>query len=85
MHRDYIKEHRPALYSQLCISGNLWTFLADLNEQAQNRLEHIIEQMKVAEGVAEELKISNQVMWIAMMNNIRSYAEEILKSELIYN
>ena len=65
MQRDYIKEHRPALYSQLCISGSLWTFLADLNEQAQNRLEHIIEQMKVAEGVAEELKISNQVMWVA--------------------
>lgn len=45
MHRDYIKEYRPALYGQLCLSGMLWTYLADLNEQAQNRLELIIEQM----------------------------------------
>ncbi len=51
MYRDYIEEHRPVLYTQLCLSGVLWTYLANLNEQAQNRLELIIEQMKAAEGV----------------------------------
>lgn len=51
MHRDYIKEHNPIRFNDLCLSGELWTYLADLNEQAQGRLELIIEQMKVAEGV----------------------------------
>lgn len=85
MHREYIKEHRPVLYNQLCLSGELWTYLADLNEQTQVRLEFIIEQMKAVEGVTEELKAINQMVWIGMMNNIRSRAEEIVKSELIYN
>ena len=56
MHRDYIKEHRPILFNDLCLNGNLWTYLANLNEQAQNRLEFIIEQMKVSEGVTEDMK-----------------------------
>ena len=56
MHRDYIKEHNPIRFNDLCLSGELWTYLADLNEQAQNRLELIIEQMKAAEGVTEVLK-----------------------------
>lgn len=85
MHRVYIKEYRPVLYTQLCLSGELWTYLADLNEQAQNRLECVIEQMKAAEGVTEELKAINQMEWVGMMNNIGSRAEEIVKSELIYN
>lgn len=58
MYRDYIKEHRPILFNDLCLSGNLWTYLADINEQAQNRLEFIIEQMKVSEGVTEDIILS---------------------------
>ncbi len=85
MHRDYIKEHRPALYSQLCLSGKFWTYLADLNEQAQNRLELIIEQMKSVEGVTEDLKQHNQMAWVGMMNSIRSRAEKIIVSEIIYH
>lgn len=84
MHRDYIKEHRPALYSQLCLSGELWTYLAELNEQAQNRHERIIEQMKGTEGVTEDLKQHNQIAWVGIMNSTRNRAEEIVKSELIY-
>ena len=53
MHRDYIKERNPIRFNDLCLSGEIWTYLADLNEQAQNRLELIIEQMKAAEGVTE--------------------------------
>ena len=57
MHRDYIKKHNPILFNDLCLSGELWTYLADLNEQAQNRLNCIIAQMKKTEGITEELKV----------------------------
>ena len=85
MHRDYIKEHHPIRFNDLCLSGELWTYLADLNEQAQNRLELIIEQMKAAEGVTEDMKATNQMAWVGAMNSIRNRAEEIVKNELIYN
>ena len=85
MHRDYIKEHNPIRFNDLCLSGELWTYLVDLNEQAQNRLERIIEQMKVAEGVTEDMKAANQMAWVGAMNSIRNRAEEIVKNELIYN
>ena len=84
LHRDYLKEEHPARYSSLILTGKLWTYLADLNEQAEERLDLIIEQMKAAEGVTEELKARNQLEWVGRMNNIRNRAEEIIKSELIY-
>ena len=84
LHRDYLKEEHPARYSSLILTGKLWTYLADLNEQAEERLDLIIEQMKVAEGVTEELKAQNQLEWVGRMNNIRNRAEEIIRSELIY-
>ena len=62
----------------------MWTYLADLNEQAEERLDLIMEQMKAAEGVTEELKARNQLEWVGRMNNIRNRAEEIIKNELIY-
>ena len=85
MHRDYIKEHNAIRFNDLCLSGELWTYLADLNEQAQSRLELIIEQMKATEGVTESMKATDQMAWVGAMNNIRNRAEEIVKSELIYN
>ena len=84
MHRDYIKEYNPILYDSLVLEGTLWTYLADLNEQAQNHLECIIGQMKVAEGVTETMKANDQMAWVGAMNNIRNAAEEIVLSELIY-
>lgn len=84
MYRNYIKEHNPIRFNDLCLSGELWTYLADLNEQAQNRLELIIEQMKVAEGVTEEMKASDQMTWVRAMNSIRNRAEEIIIREMIY-
>ena len=56
----------------------LWTYPADLNEQAQERLSLIVEQMKVFEGVTENLKASDQMAWVGAMNSIRSWAEEII-------
>ena len=84
MHRDYIKEHTPIRFNELCLSGKLWTYLADLNEQAQSRLELIIEQMKAAEGVTEGMKASDQMAWVGAMNSIRNRAEEIVLHEMIY-
>ena len=84
MHRDYIEEYRPILFNDLCLNGNLWTYLANLNEQAQNRLEFIIEQMKASEGATEDLKQHDQMAWVGAMNSIRNRAEEIVLREMIY-
>lgn len=84
IHRDYIKEHRPILFNDLVLSGQLWTYLADLNEQAQERLSLIIKQIKASEGVTEKLKATDQMAWIGSMNSIRNRAEEIILQELIY-
>lgn len=84
MHKDYIKEHTPIRFNELCLSGKLWTYLADLNEQVQSRLELIIEQMKAAEGVTEHMKRHEQLAWVGAMNSIRNRAEEISLREIIY-
>ncbi len=84
MHREYLKEHRPILFNDLVLSGQLWTYLADLNEQAQERLSLMIEQMKAAEGVTEDLKAFDQMAWVGAMNSIHNRAEEIILQELIY-
>lgn len=84
MHRDYLREHNPIQYNCLLLSGNLWTYLADLNEQAQDRLERMIDQMKAAEGITEALKASDPMAWVQCMNSIRNRAEEIILRELIH-
>ncbi len=85
LHREYLKQEHPARYSSLILTGKLWTYLADLNEQAEERLDLIMEQMKAAEGVTGELKAQNQLEWVGRMNNIRSRAEAIIKNEMIYS
>ena len=84
MRREYLREHKPIQYNCLLLSGKLWTYLADLNEQAQDRLERMIDQMKMAEGVTEELKAVDPMAWIQRMNNTRARAEEIIREELIF-
>ena len=84
MHKAYLEQYHPAQYNDLILTGKLWTYLADLNEQAQNRLGCIIVQMKEAEGITEELKSQDQMEWVRSMNSIRSSAEEIILRELIY-
>ena len=84
MHRDYLKEHRPILFNDLVLSDRLWTYLADLNEQAQDRLSLIIEQMKASEDVTEELKAADQMAWVGAMSSIRNRAEEIILREMIF-
>lgn len=84
MHREYLKECHPIQYTNLVLSCKLWTYLADVNEQTQERLDRIIEQMKEAEGVTEVLKASDPMLWVQRMNNIRNRAEEIILREMIY-
>ena len=84
MHKDYLAQYHPALYNELILSGKLWTYLADLNEQSQDRLNCIISQMKEAEEITEELKSQDQMAWVRAMNSIRSRAEESILRELIY-
>lgn len=83
MHRDYLKEHRPVVFNQLVLSGNLWTYLADINEQAQQRMEVLVKQMVASEGITEEVKEENQMKWIQSMNNIKTRAEKLIITELI--
>ena len=85
MHREYLKEHHPIRFNDLVLSGLLWTYLADLNEQAQQRKETLITQMKSAEGITEALKAADPISWTQCMNNIAARAEEIIREELIHN
>ena len=84
MHREYLKEHHPIQYTNLVLSCKLWTYLADLNEQAQERLDRIMQQMKATEGVTETLKATDPMAWVQRMNSIRNRAEEIILREMIY-
>ena len=84
MHRDYLKEHHPMRFNHLVLEGQLWTYLADLNEQAQSRLQLIIRQMQEADSVNEELKAYDQLSWVRAMNSIHNRAEEIILRELVY-
>ena len=85
MHRDYLKEHRPIRFNNLVLSGNLWTYLANLNDQAQQRMETLITQIQSAEGITEALKAADPIAWVQRMNSITARAEEIIREELIYN
>ena len=84
LHQPYLKEFRPILYNELILTGRLHTVLADLNEQANDRLHRITRQMMEAEGVTETMKARNPMLWVQSMNSIRSRAEEIILHEMIY-
>ncbi len=83
-HKRYIKEYRPALYNALLLSGKLNSYLADIDQQVQERLDIIIKQMARAQGVTEALKAVNQMAWVGRMNNIRVCAMQIVCKEIIY-
>ena len=85
MHRDYLKEHKPMQYDDLILTCQLWTYLADINEQAQERFQVIISQMQNVESVTEKMKEDNQWEWIQRMGSIHNRAEEIVLNELIYS
>lgn len=84
LHKRYLKEQHPIRYNQLLMSGELASYLASLDKQANEQLALIIRQMQDAEGVTEALKEDNQLEWVRRMSSIRSRAEEIIKTELIF-
>ena len=84
MHRECLKAKHPITYTNLTLSGKLWTYLADLNEKAQLRLDTLVSQMKDTEGITEALQDRDPIQWVQRMNSILDRAEEILREELIY-
>ena len=83
MHRTYLEEANPLLLNHLILTGKLYTYLANLNEQAQSRYRHLVRQMAENEGITEDLKRQSQWVWVKAMNSVASCAEEIIKSEMI--
>lgn len=83
-HLRYLKEYRRNTYTMLLTSGKLNTYLADIDKQAQERMERLTEQMKGAQGITKQLKAENALEWTQRINNIRACAKKIIDRELIY-
>lgn len=84
LHKNFLKEQHPIRYNQLVLSGELDSYLAKLDEQAEEQLALVVQQMQEVEGVTESLKAANQLGWVRQMNNIRNRAEEIIYNEIVY-
>ena len=83
-HLRYIKEHRPALYTDLQTSGKLSSYLAEVDNRAKEMLDLLVKQMAEKQGVTEQLKAQDQMAWVQQLNNIRNAAEEIVNTEAIF-
>ena len=83
MRKSYLKEHRPILYNQMLMSEKLYPHLIEIDETAQSRLEQMMPQLAKEAGATEELKASDPIRWVGLMNTCKAQAEEILMAELI--
>ena len=83
-HLKYIEHYRPILYTNLLTSCQLTAYLADIDEQAENMFFRLVNQLAEKEGVTEQLKADNHMLWVRMMNNIRNQATEIVIHEIIF-
>ena len=84
MYLDYLRSHKKVTYSGLLLSGKLNEHIEDIDRQAEEMFSQLVEQMKQAEGITEQLKTADQMKWVGIMNNIRNRAEEIVKSEVLF-
>ena len=84
LHKMYLKEQHPIRYNQLLLSGELGSYLAKLDRQAEEQLALTVRQMQETEGVTEALKAADQLEWVRRMNSIRNRAEEIVYNEIVY-
>ena len=84
LHKDYLLKHKNVLFATLLAEGKLWQYLSDIDTQAQQMFDTLIEQMKKTEGVTEQLKEENQMEWVQRMGNIEARAREVVTTELIY-
>ena len=85
MYKDYLEKHKKVLFSSLLMQGKLYQHCAEIEKQAKDMFDTLVEQMKKAEGVTEKLKEENQLLWVQKMGNIQARAREIVCNELIYN
>ena len=83
-HLRYLRQHRKVLYTELQITGKLNSYLTDLNKQAEAMVLELVKQLSAREGVTEQLKAQDQMLWVPRMNNIRDRAMEIVNEDLIY-
>ena len=83
-HKRYLMEHKKVIFIIMQMNGTLQTYLADLNEQAEDMFLRLVKQLAENEGITEQLKAENQMEWVGRMNNIRNRATEIVNEELIY-
>ena len=83
IHKTYLEKHKKVLFNSLLIQGKLYQHCAEVEKQAADMFDTLIEQMKKAEGVTEDLKGRDQMAWVGAMNNIRNRADEIVRAELI--
>lgn len=81
---NYLKKRRPILYSDLLHSGKLYSYLADVDEQATEMRDRLVKQMAAQQDITEQMKAQDQMAWVGAMNNTRNVAEEIVLRELIY-
>ena len=84
LHKNYLLKHKKVVFATLLAEGKLWQYLADIDTQAQQMFDTLVEQLKKAEGVTEQLKEENQMEWVCSMQNIESRANELVYKELIY-
>ena len=83
-HKRYLKQHHKVLYYNLLTSGKLHSYLAEIEEQAQQLFLRLVKELAEKEGVNEKLKAENAMLWVRKMNNIRNRAAEIVNNEVIY-
>ena len=84
MRKRYLKDHRPILFTNMILSGELYPHLTEINTACVERMERIVQQMKAQEDVTEALKADNQMEWVRRMNSIQNRAEEIVLREIVF-
>ena len=84
LYKEYLFKHKKVLFTTLLTQGKLYQHCAEIENQARNMLDTLVEQMKVSEGVTEQLKEENQLEWVQRMNNLQQRAREVVLNELIY-
>ena len=80
----FLRHHRKVMYTELLTTGKLNSYLVELNNQAGEMFLRVVDQMAAAEGITEQIKAQNQMLWVQRMNNIRDRAEEVVNHDLIY-
>ena len=85
MRRDYLKNHRPILYNRLILSEKLYSHLTEIEKTANRRMEQMMDELMMTNGLTEQMKSENQMHWVQTINSLKSQAEETILNELIYS